>query len=100
MPKAHTIDPEGEVILVVTSTHFEPPPPKPPAVPIGLGAGAGAFYPLHSYNNYGRKYGDQETEDESSSQSDNDEMDSEDSEEETRIHMSAKNLILASPWFK
>ncbi|CEL10144.1 hypothetical protein ASPCAL13269 [Aspergillus calidoustus] len=55
MPKAHALNPEGEVILVVTSAHFNPPPPKPPAKPIAPGAAVDALYPVHRYDTFGRK---------------------------------------------
>jgi hypothetical protein len=67
---------------------------------LGAGAEVGAWYPVHSYDTCSRRDGNQETNDKSPAESDTDEMDSEDSEEETRIRVSAKHLILASPWFQ
>jgi hypothetical protein len=101
MPKAHTLNPEGEVILVVTSTHFNPPPPKPPAKPIAPGAAVDALYPVHRYDTFGRKICGEEPNGESPAQSDNDEeMEPANLERETGIRVPAKYLMLAPSRFK
>ncbi|KAJ0421385.1 hypothetical protein BJY00DRAFT_311997 [Aspergillus carlsbadensis] len=100
MPEIHTIDPEGDVVLVVTSTYFKSPPPRFPTAPVTLADGS-IFYPVCMVDNDKQADGGEGTKDESPLQPDNgEEIEYETFEEETRIRVSAKHLMLASPWFK